>query len=73
MTPKEKAKELYDKFNPHARVWDCYSDEPLKENHAKQCALICVDEIIHDMQIRLGLDKEDVEYWQDVKTEIEKL
>jgi len=28
---------------PHAKNWDCYNDEPLKENHALASALITKD------------------------------
>ena len=58
MTPKEKAEELVGQFS-----WiDCSSD-------AKQCALICVDEIVKNtLQVSQVLD-----YWQEVKQEIEKL
>lgn len=28
---------------PHAKNWDCYNDEPLKENHALASALITTD------------------------------
>lgn len=72
MTPKEKAKELVERF-----------DLPtgLMSSERKQCALICVGEIILD---RLGggaWDYEDVSpftqaeisYWQMVKEEINKL
>lgn len=50
MTPKEKATELINKFSPLVTTWDCYHDTPrdpdciLKD--AKECALICVDEIM---------------------------
>jgi hypothetical protein len=37
---------------------------------AIQCALICVDEIIHYLEIVLGVDKEDFEFWQEVKQEL---
>jgi hypothetical protein len=68
MTPKEKAKELIDKM---------YGDEVdyMTEEQAKQCALIAVDEIIASNPI--AFDEEDnciaKQWWQEVKTEIEKL
>ena len=68
MTPKEKAKELIDKM---------YGDEVdyMTEEQAKQCALIAVDEIIASNPI--AFDKDDnciaKHWWQEVKTEIEKL
>jgi hypothetical protein len=79
MTPEQKAKELYDKF---IRI-DGVIDEVLPHTIAKQCAIICVDEIIRsfakiyddDMGGR-SFDElllRDVEYFKEVKTEIEKL
>ena len=61
MTPKEKAKQLVEQFS-----WiDCSSD-------AKQCALICVDEIIESVRHIVG-EKLRVEYYLEVKQEIKKL
>ncbi len=80
MTEKEKAKELVDVFIPFSDASNPlghYSDSVALAN-AKQCALICVEEI-------LSLKCESVpkennphhyysrEYWQQVKQEIEKL
>jgi hypothetical protein len=57
MTPKEKAKELVDKF---------YNEVKYMER-AKQCAIISVDELIKET------DWSEADYWQEVKQEIEKL
>lgn len=72
MTPKEKAIELYNKFyntssHPH-------HIESRKDN-AKQCALIAVDEILKavDNPDETYLMKHSVEYWSQVKQEIENL
>jgi hypothetical protein len=43
----------------------------LTKEQAKQCALICVDEIIKVVEDNC-LEYDD-NYWQQVKTEIEKL
>jgi len=74
-TPKEKAKELVEKFRKEYE-WvekdftiDLYRD-------SKQCALICVDEVIKtytNKNATYWLLEEEVDYWQQVKTEIEKL
>ena len=71
MTPKEKAKQLVSSFGGITY-----------RSAAKQCALICVDEIIksHNYGINF-IDSEgnikgqvtEVPYWQEVKKEIEKL
>ena len=71
MTPQEKAIELVDKFYLIEESQEC--DAWIDGYLAKKCALIAVDEIIHYLEIVLGVDKEDFEYWQEVKTEIEKL
>jgi|TARA_R110000803_G_scaffold72499_1_gene136191 hypothetical protein len=65
MTAKDKAKELVDRFLGITYNWQA----------AKQCALICVDEIINTYptpwsSLDIDLQKE---YWQEVKQEIEKL
>jgi len=59
MTPKEKAKELYEK------MLFCYQGH-IDEYTARQCALIAVDEIISIQVVKNG-------YWQQVKQEIEVL
>ena len=72
MTPKQKAKELVDRF------W-VYSlpNESGSWHNAKQCALIAVDEIIAtDMLIDEDSyveTKSYLEYWEQVKQEIENL
>jgi len=72
MTPKEKAKQLYNKFNPHCLVKNFYGDD-VEVASTKQSALIAVDEIINCTKNGLGLTKYSKEYWQEVKQEIEKL
>jgi hypothetical protein len=71
MTPKEKAFELAHKF----RLIDIRTSESttmmISMTDAKQCALIAVDEILKICVDSLGLT--DLDYWQDVKEEIQKL
>ena len=72
MTPKEKAKELYWKY------YQNISDTSFPEETAKQCALIAVDEILNlGFDIRCDATERCVSpvmnYWQEVKQEIEKL
>ena len=73
MTPKEKAKELVERFIP-------FSMDNHIEKYAihigKQCALICVDEIIKEYTTlpHFGeLYEENIEYWNKVKQEIERI
>jgi hypothetical protein len=61
MTPKDKAKQLVDKFTVVGLQ---------QRNEGIQCALICVDEVLdeywsHDCNRR--------DWWKQVKEEIEKL
>ena len=68
MTPKEKAKELYNKFNPHCLTKSFYGDD-IERQSTKQCALIAVDEILNAHLF----DLDEKQYWQQVKQEIENL
>jgi hypothetical protein len=64
ITAKEKALELYDKFE------DVYPYGPI----AIQCALTCVDEILKShYKVLIGVMPKTVDYWQEVKQEINKL
>ena len=67
MTAKEKAKEL-ESMHWH-KLYEIQSRIIPTElaEQAKQCALICVDEILEFH------DRIDVKYWNEVKQEINKL
>jgi hypothetical protein len=69
--PKEKAKELVDKYIEMEYLKDFHGMyQPL----AKQCALIAVDEIIQQCWDYMDIDLEaSYDYWQQVKQEIELL
>ena len=70
MTAKEKAIELVDKFTLYLGT-DVNGDECYVDIlEAKQCALICVDEILREIPKRFDSEER---YWEDVKKEIEKL
>ena len=72
MTPNEKAKELINKFKPHQSDDYPNSDE---NHHAKQCALICVDEVYKNIDEDMDYQfvEADKGYWNLVKQEIKKL
>ncbi len=73
MTPKEKAENLIWKYLTSRDV-DGHND--VRDVHAAiRCALIAVDEIIKAVNNpdETYLMKDDVNYWQEVKQEIEKL
>ncbi len=68
MEPKEKAKELVERFIPYNQEYQEGTDMQFSDDleGAKQCALICVDEIIVANPER-GI------YWNEVKQQINKL
>jgi hypothetical protein len=72
MTPKQKANSLCMKF-----LIQTTTDIPYGINKAiaKECALIAVDEIIEANPIAFDEDDNCIakQWWQEVKTEIEKL
>jgi hypothetical protein len=76
MTPKEKAVELYNKYE---QLGKDFTRGVSMADFAKECALIAVDEILtivkfyEKQNCRLLIDNMKVLYWQEVKQEIEKL
>lgn len=84
MRPKEKAKDIYEKMDVfhyvklHSKPKHKGLPVSMHKSQIKQCALICVDEIIYsyptDPYITLqptGIKA--IVYWREVKKEIEKL
>ena len=81
MSPKEKAKELVNKFMQYSNAYKWTAnvasreivivdiDEQLK--NAIQCALIAVDEIINVIGDKNSW--EESEFWEEVITEIQAL
>ena len=68
MTPKEKAEELFNMFIIIDDLSDSTGNSLYFNAHAKQCALIAVDEVLS-----VCWYKKDMEYWDEVKQEIEAL
>lgn len=69
MTPKEKAKEIFDKMYGKTPVRDEESLIELDRDRdtAIQCALVAVDEILEEcLQLKVA-------YWEEVKEQIETL
>jgi hypothetical protein len=64
MTPKEKAQDLFDKFNKPDTTYYPYV------HNAQQCALIAVNEILSLYKANWNIENT---YWQEVKQEIENL
>ncbi len=82
MTPKEKAQELTDAFYQYLPIEQhvITSDRELSWEYdgwenAKQCALIAIEEIIKANPYEINKTDMDstIDYWQEVKQEIEKL
>lgn len=83
MTPIEKAKELKARMKVRINDYDHFrnGDNEQLSAVAKACALICVEEIMHDKYecsceqsvVINGKYETYVTYWQQVKTEIENL
>jgi hypothetical protein len=73
MGPKEKAKELLEKFMEYVDH-NSYTYLNSTQN-AKQCSIIAIDEIIkNNAEFLDGLRyHEELNYWEEVKQEIEKL
>jgi predicted proteasome-type protease len=76
MTPKEEAKELVNKFSSGHPIICKMNTRNMYISEAKQCALIAVDYIItsnpHSNPFNTDVYS-TMSYWQQVKTEIEKL
>lgn len=76
MKPKEKAKELVDRFGK--KVGKELKNGSFRYNIeiAKQCALIAVDEVIENEYDEIQNEPyeiNNIRYWELVKQEIEKL
>jgi len=73
MTPKEKAKELYNKMK---FLTECNSQPSTVNGMCKKLALVCVDEILQQAQMieteYNGYDN-PYQYFLQVKQEINKL
>jgi len=76
MNAKDKAKKLVEKFSnqainfPYIDTQDgqCIGSGYMTHKSAKECALIVVDDLIHEFN-----DVVAVQYYEEVKSEINKL
>jgi hypothetical protein len=80
MTPKEKAKELVRKFTLYLGTDAVGEEYYASELDAKRCAIIAVDEIVEIFEFMVvASNLEDhklvaiLNYWDEVRQEIEKL
>lgn len=75
MTPKEKARELYNlMYSNNSHPFNVQ----VRQESAKQCALIAVNEILDNFGLTTNgkiffTEYRAIEYWQQVKQEIENL
>jgi hypothetical protein len=70
MTPKEKSREIFDKY------WLFFvkdTDAIGIYNLTKQCALIAVDEVIEALHEHHWQNRNVTEYYKEVKHKLEKL
>ena len=70
LTPKEKAKELFSKYQNIYLTEDSMS---IDDELAKQCALIAIDEIISIKLLWFQKDTEHLDFWKEVKEELLKM
>jgi hypothetical protein len=85
MTPKEKAEYLVNKFHhkmpaqviPTASTYEgqlsCDIDLMGYFENAKLCALIAVDEVIEALHEHHWQNRLIIDYWEEVKQELEQL
>ena len=70
LTPKQKAKELFSKYQ---NIYLTEDSMGIDDELAKQCALIAVDEIISIKLLWFQKDTEYLDFWQEVKEELPKI
>jgi hypothetical protein len=83
MKAKEKADDLVSEFIFNCKHTEYVDDNEYKDSeiirliNSKQCALICVDEMVsylYDIEFHKREDAiKSVKYWKEVKQEINKL
>ena len=71
MKAKDKAIELVDRFLALKKINPNAITRPYNWQEAKQCALICVDEILEIKSVYHSIELDN--YWQEVKQEIENI
>jgi hypothetical protein len=71
ITPKNKAKELFDKYIYYVEA----ISETQQIGNARECALIFVEETLWDTFYHNNGDTslDRIKYWQEVKKEINKI
>ena len=70
LTPKQKAKELFSKYQ---NIYLTEDSMGIDDELAKQCALIAIDEIVKIKLLWFQKDTEYLDFWQEVKEELLKI
>ena len=70
LTPKEKAKELFSKYQ---NIYITEDSMGIDDELAKECALIAIYEIIKIKLLWFQKDTEHLDFWREVKEELLKM
>jgi len=70
MTPKEKAEELVRKY---LELGKDFTRGVSMQEFSKECALIAVNETIEAMEFNRWQNRNEIEFYQEVKQEIKNL
>jgi hypothetical protein len=76
MTPTDKAKELVNQFYfslPNNGSFEGINSIPKRWDEAVRCALITINEMIEVLKFHSWQNRNEIEYYKEVKQEIEKL
>lgn len=73
MTTKDKAEKLISNYRKEIIKGKYSISGFVIEELAKECALISVEEILHSLSYKVSTNFEEIEYYVEVKQEIEKL
>ena len=73
LTPKEKAKNIYNQMLEWVTDAHIYKERNVTSITAKKCSLICVNEL-EDLQFEMyGQDKEFTMYFLEVRKELQAI
>lgn len=81
MKPKKKAEQLFNKINIHIPINASFKDSAdeaswkIEKDHisTKKIALIIINEIIISHEMSINCEDIVLNYWKEVKQELEKL
>jgi hypothetical protein len=74
LEPQEKAEELYFKYSMKGlEEIKSILNRVVRKNIAKQCALIAVDEVLDSLEENMWQNRLMINYYEEVRNEIENL